>query len=102
MQTMIFKESKEALEKLGRQLRTLRLERNDRQSDFAARLGVSIPTLRKLEQGDATAAIGTWIDAFWLLGRLDNLIKALSPRTSLFDQWERQNKPQTRKRASKK
>ena len=99
---MISNESLEGLSRLGRQLRELRLERNDRQSDFAARLGVSVPTLRKLEQGDPTVAIGTWIDAVWLVGRLDKLIKVLEPRSSLFDQWEAQRQRKARKRASKK
>jgi transcriptional regulator with XRE-family HTH domain len=99
---MISNEAIKSLTRLGRQLRELRLERNDRQSDFAARLGVSIPTLRKLEQGDPTVAIGTWIDAVWLVGRLDQLIKVLEPTSSLFDQWEEQHQTKARKRASKK
>ena len=96
---MISNESMNSLARLGHQLRELRLERNDRQSDFAARLGVSIPTLRKLEQGDPTVAIGTWIDAIWLVGRLDHLAKVLEPTSSLFDQWEKQRQPKARKRA---
>jgi len=99
---MISNESIEGLSRLGRQLRELRLERNDRQADFAARLGVSIPTLRKLEQGDPTVAIGTWIDAIWLLGRLDQLTTVLEPRSSLFDQWEARHQRNARQRASKK
>jgi transcriptional regulator with XRE-family HTH domain len=99
---MISNKSKLGLIHLGEQLRELRLNRNDRQSDFAARLGVSIPTLRKLEQGDPTVAIGTWIDAIWLVGRLDQLTKVLERTSSLFDQWEKQRQTKTRKRASKK
>lgn len=100
---MISFEAKAALVELGRQLQTLRLARNDRQADFAARLGVSIPTLRKLEQGDPAVAIGTWMDAIWLLGRLAEVEKILAPSQSLFDRWEtQQRQPRARKRASKK
>jgi transcriptional regulator with XRE-family HTH domain len=99
---MISKETVSALENLGRQLRALRIERNDRQSDFAARLGVSVPTLRKLEHGDASVAIGPWVDAIWLLGRLEELAKILAPRKSMFDQWESRKKPRVRERARKK
>jgi len=99
---MISNESKTALVQLGQQLLARRLERNERQSDFAARLGVSIPTLRKLEQGDPTVAIGTWVDAVWLLGRLNLLAEVLAGKPSLFDQWEKQNRPSVRRRASKK
>lgn len=102
MQSMVSTKSSKALTRIGHQLRELRLERNDRQTDFAARLGVSIPTLRKLEQGDPTVAIGTWIDAIWLVGRLDQLTKVLEPTSSLFDQWERQNQTKARRRAIKK
>ena len=95
---------------LGNRLKALRLQRNDRQADFAARLGVSIPTLRKLEQGDPSVAIGTWVTAFWLLGRLDAFKMVLKAEPSLFELWERQGgnqrakleKPQTRRRASKR
>jgi transcriptional regulator with XRE-family HTH domain len=100
--TMISNESKIVLGQLGQQLLARRLERNERQADFAARLGVSIPTLRKLEQGDPTVAIGTWVDVVWLLGRLDRLAEVLAAKPSLFDQWEKQNRPSVRKRASKK
>ncbi len=95
-------ETLKALTKLGKRLQTLRLERNERQADFAARLGVSVPTLRKIEQGDPTVAIGTCVDAFWLLDRLDDLNSVLAPKESLFDQWSKQQKPKSRKRASKK
>lgn len=88
VQTMISNESIKGLTCLGRQLRELRPGRNDRQSDFAARWGVSIPTLRKLEQGDPAVAIGTWIIPMGLLwiptnGRwsIPNL-QAIDPRVS--------------------
>ena len=102
MQSMISIKSQETLEALGKQLQTIRLERNERQADFAARLGVSIPTLRKLEKGDPYVSVGTWIDAIWLLGRLDRVNKILEPTESLFERWESQKKSHIRKRASKK
>jgi transcriptional regulator with XRE-family HTH domain len=97
---MISIDAQTQLSNLGKRLRALRLERNERQEDFAARLGVSVPTLRKLEQGDPAVAVGTWLDAIWLLDRLDDLAQVLAPRKSLFDQWERQQLPE-RKRASR-
>jgi transcriptional regulator with XRE-family HTH domain len=96
---MISKESQIMLVELGKRVRDLRLERNERQEDFAARLGVSIPTLRKIEQGDPSVAIGTWLDTIWLLDRLGDLAQVLSAEKSLFDQWEWQQRPR-RKKAS--
>ena len=109
-QIMISNESQQVLIEFGNQLRKLRIERNDRQSDFAARLGVSVPTLRKLEQGDPTVAIGTWVDAIWILGRIEGLKEVLTPAQSLFDRWEQsgdhkgvsQTRPRTRKRANRR
>jgi transcriptional regulator with XRE-family HTH domain len=98
---MISVEAQNSLSALGRRLRSLRLERNERQQNFAARLGVSVPTLRKMEQGDPSVAIGTWLDAVWLLNRLDDLSNVLAEKKSLFDQYERRQQP-GRKRASRK
>lgn len=74
----------EALAQLGARLRAQRLMRNEPQARFAARLGVSVPTLRRLEQGDASAQIGHWLAALELLGRLHEAEAWLAPQTSLF------------------
>ncbi|MBT9591864.1 MAG: helix-turn-helix domain-containing protein [Thiobacillus sp.] len=74
----------EALVQLGARLRAQRLMRNEPQARFAARLGVSVPTLRRLEQGDASAQIGHWLAALELLGRLHEAEAWLAPQTSLF------------------
>lgn len=69
---------------LGARLRAQRLMRNEPQARFAARLGVSVPTLRRLEQGDASAQIGHWLAALELLGRLHEAEAWLAPQASLF------------------
>ncbi|WP_419616278.1 helix-turn-helix domain-containing protein, partial [Thiolapillus sp.] len=46
------------LRELGERLRHRRLARRDRQSDMAARIGVSRPTYSKLENGDPGVAVG--------------------------------------------
>ncbi len=97
---MISSVSEASLTRLGARLRFLRLARNERQSDFAGRLGISVPTLRKVEGGDPSVAIGVWLDAAWLLDRLEDFEQVLAPKESLFDQWEQHKQPM-RKRASK-
>lgn len=99
-QIMISIHSQAMLSHLGNRVRVLRLERDERQEDFAARLGVSVPTLRKIEQGDPAVAIGTWLDAIWLLDRLEDLAPVLEAKKSLFDQWQ-QKQQSGRKRASR-
>ncbi len=89
------------LRSLGGRLRDARLERNESQQLFSARLGVSVPTLRKMENGDPSVAIGTWARALWLLDRLEDLDGILAP-SSLFSEWEKEQAPKKRLRAGKR
>jgi len=91
-------EIQEALVQLGARVRTARIARGDGQGVFARRLGVSVPTLRGLEKGEPTVAMGTFIAALWALSRLPDIALVLEVRESLFDRAERQAK--TRLRAS--
>lgn len=91
----------EALEQLGQRLRVLRLERDETQQRFAARLGVSVPTYQKLESGHPSVSIGVWVEALRLLGRLSDLDSLLMEKRSLFKQYENL-KTKKRRRASKR
>lgn len=88
------------LTRIGARLRAERLARNEPQARFAARLGISIPTLRRLEQGDASAQIGHWLAALEVLGRLPEAEALLAPRYSLFD--TAAETPNTRQRARRR
>lgn len=99
METMVSHNMSDPLSRLGSRLRAERLARNEPQARFAARLGVSVPTLRRMEQGDATAQIGHWLAALDLLGRLADFESLLTPRYSLFDIAAT---PKTRQRARRK
>ena len=98
---MISIEVKEKLSSLGLRLRECRLLRNEPQERFAARLGISIPTLRKMENGDPSVSIGLWAETLWLLERMKDMDEILKNEVSLFDQMEAQSKPK-RQRASKR
>ncbi len=69
---------------LGARLRRRRLAAGEPQLRAAARVGVSLPTYRKLEQGDPGAPVGLWVRALRLYGSLDDL--ALLFPESLFDE----------------
>lgn len=84
METMVSIENS-TLERLGARLRGERLARNESQARFAARLGISVPTLRRMEQGDPSAQIGYWLAALAILGRSQEADALLAPRQSLFD-----------------
>ena len=94
-------ETREFLLELGRRLRAARLERNDTMVLFAERLGVSEGTLRAMERGAPTVQIGVWINALWILDRLDEVRGALEPRESLLERARNQDRPR-RQRASRR
>jgi transcriptional regulator with XRE-family HTH domain len=90
---MLSVESKEYLISLGKRLRILRIKKGDKQAVFAERLGVSIPTYRKMESGHPTVMIGTWIECFWVLDRLGEIDALLQDKRSLFDRVKDQKEP---------
>lgn len=83
---------------LGSRLREARLKKNDTQAMFAARIGVSIPTLRRMEAGDPAVQIGHWVAALDILDRSSDLAAILAPTEDLFAKYEAANAP-ARKRA---
>ena len=81
-----------ALRQLGARLRRRRLQAGEPQLRAAGRIGVSLPTYRKLEQGDPGAQVGAWIRALRLYGNLDDLTP-LFPETLFDEQAQRQRAP---------
>jgi hypothetical protein len=68
-----------ALEQLGAHLAVARLRRKESLKTWAARLGVSIPTLQRLEAGDPGVGIGILATALWLIGRDGALTDIAAP-----------------------
>lgn len=97
IQTMLFLESDKSLLDLGQRLRALRVQRNETQAVFSARIGVAVPTLRDMEQGKPTVQIGAWVNAIWALGRLSDLDPLLAVRTNIFDRIAEQQQPQRKR-----
>lgn len=65
-----------AIEKLGADLAVARLRRKESLKTWANRMGVSVPTLQRLEAGDPGVGIGIVATALWLIqrdGELKNL-----------------------------
>lgn len=89
------------LKEIGTRLREARLARNEVQERFATRLGISVPTLRKMEKGDPTCSIGNWAEALHILDRLDDLDGFLEKKESLFEKRDKLKQPK-RERASKR
>ena len=69
----------EALRKLGENLAIARVRRKESQRTWAKRLGVSIPTLIRMEQGEPSVGIGLFATALCLLGRVQVLPDLADP-----------------------
>jgi transcriptional regulator with XRE-family HTH domain len=89
------------LQNLGSRLRAERLRRNETQALFAARIGVSVPTLRKMESGDPTVMVGYWSTALEVLDRAGDLDAILAVPEDLFAKYEQLKAP-SRRRASRR
>lgn len=86
------------LKLLGERLRERRFKANETQADFAARLGVSVPTLRRMENGDLNTAIRYWVEAIGILGHGKEINELLREQRSLFDDVPVAANPQKRVR----
>lgn len=88
------------LKELGKRLKQERIQRNETQAMFAARLGISVPTLHKMEGGDPSVLIGHWITALDILDRVEE-IDGLLVKKDLFELYEAST-PTARQRASRR
>ena len=68
-----------AIEKLGADLAVARLRRKESLKTWAQRMGVSVPTLQRLEAGDSGVGIGIVVTALWLIQRDGALAQLAAP-----------------------
>lgn len=61
------------IEKLGSDLLLARKRRKESLRSWSARIGVSVPTLRRMEAGDPNVGISAYATALWLIGRSHGL-----------------------------
>ena len=68
-----------ALARLGEHLALARVRRKESQREWAGRLGVSVPTLARLERGDPGVSAGILATALWMMGRVQALGEMAAP-----------------------
>src|SRR5574340_1287442 len=68
-----------SLQVLGEHFALARLRRKESQKQWAGRLGVSVPTLIRLERGDPSVSMGVYATALWLLGLSAGLAELAEP-----------------------
>lgn len=76
-------EATNALTILGEHLALARVRRNESQRQWSMRVGVSVPTLIRMERGDPSVSIGVYATALWLLGLSESLSEIAAPAKDL-------------------
>jgi transcriptional regulator with XRE-family HTH domain len=71
--------AEQALRALGENLAIARVRRRESQRTWAKRMGVSVPTLIRLERGDPGVGAGIYATALWLIGRVNALPSIAAP-----------------------
>ncbi len=74
----VYTETQYVLKALGEKIRLARIHKGDTQEMFAARLRVSIPTLRSMERGSPGVSMTVFLNALSVLGRIEDMDQVLS------------------------
>jgi hypothetical protein len=69
-----------ALEQLGADLAVARLRRKESLKTWAKRMGISVPTLLRLEAGEPSVSLGVLATALWMIGRDSMLASLATPK----------------------
>lgn len=77
MPATLLPEEEQFLEDLGELVRRARLVANLRQQDLAARVGVSLGVIKRIEKGDGSVALKAWVAVLGALGLLQEVASAL-------------------------
>ena len=78
---MYKKSDKEWEEYIGEQLKALRIRKNMSQEELASRIGVSKPTINRIENGKGSS-LATFIKVVQIVGQ-EGWLESLAPRSSV-------------------
>ena len=68
------------LKQLGDNLAIARKRRRETRKAWALRIGVSEPTLGRMDKGDPSVSLGAYATALWLIGRAQALPELAAPQ----------------------
>lgn len=71
------------LQTLGENLALARQRRGESLRARASRMGVSVPTLSRMEKGDPAVGMGVYATALWLMGQHQALADIAAPQHDL-------------------
>lgn len=76
-------QAQQALLALGEHLALARKRRKQSLREWAQRMGVSVRTVQRMEQGDPGVGMGIYAVALWLMGRTDALAGMALPELDM-------------------
>ena len=68
------------IEQLALNIVTTRKRRQETQAQWAARVGVSQPTMARIERGDPSVAMASYVMCMWLVNQAHGLADLIAPR----------------------
>ncbi len=71
------------LRELGENLAVARKRRRESLKAWAQRIGISEPTMMRMERGDPSVALGIYATALWLMGRVGAIAELAAPHLDL-------------------
>ncbi len=67
------------IERLGLNITIARKRRGETQGQWASKLGVSQPTMARIERGDPSVAMASYVMCMWLINQADGLADLVAP-----------------------
>jgi DNA-binding XRE family transcriptional regulator len=71
------------IEQLAQNIVTARKRRKETQAQWAARLGVSQPTMARIERGDPSVAMASYVMCMWLVNQAHGLADLIAPQNDM-------------------
>jgi len=68
------------IQQLGRHIALARKRRDETQAQWAGRLGVSLPTMARIERGDPSVAMASYVMCLWLVNQAQGLADLIAPQ----------------------
>ncbi len=83
-------EEEELLQKLGLRLRKSRILRGDKQKHLAARTGISMTIIGRIEKGDPSVSFGRYLKVASALNLLDTMDNVFLEEADPFDEYDKE------------
>ena len=71
------------IEQLAQNIVTARKRRKETQAQWAQRLGVSQPTMARIERGDPAVAMASYVMCMWLVNQAHGLADLIAPQNDM-------------------